>query len=114
MLCDAFYCYCLAALNDRLAMARTKQSALAAWLLRNTQAAPPPPKKMKPASPRLPFHFFLGSIQQGKKPNREVLVMNTKQQAVWTTEKLIGKDVWLEWEAFQITRADKLRKIYIF
>ena len=36
--------------------------------------------------------------------------MNTKQQAVWTTEKLIGKDVWLEWEAFQITQADAISK----
>ena len=93
-------------------MAKTKSVASAAWLLRHSGPAAPPPEqiKLKSESPRLPFLFFDGSKQRGDKPHREVLVMSTTQQNVWTSEKLMGRDMWIEWVEFQVTQAALISK----
>ena len=92
-------------------MAKTKSSASAAWLLRHSGPAPPPPQKKKLKSEvRLPFTFFDCSVQRGEKPDREVLVMDTNQKTVWTTEKLMGRDMWIEWVEFQVTQAALISK----
>ena len=59
---------------------------------------------------RLPFSFSDASIQKGRAPNRQVLVLNTNGEMVWTTEELLGKDMWLEWEAHQ---KEKKNGIYV-